>query len=220
METMKKIRARLLDAGAAFHANDNISAYLKEGELSDLEDEVVMAVANLLDNLIIDTRNDHNTHDTAKRVAKMLLHEIYKGRYIERPKVTDFPNVKSMDDIYIVGPIDIRSTCSHHLVPIVGQAWVGVIPGSRVIGLSKFSRIIEWIMARPQIQEEATMQLAEELEKLIKPRALAVVLKAQHMCMTWRGVRDSKTAMTTMAMRGIFGSDPAARAEFLRMIEA
>jgi GTP cyclohydrolase I len=220
MKTMKKIRARLLDAGASFHANDNISAYLEEGELSDLQDEVEVAVANLLDNLIIDTGNDHNTCETAKRVAKMLLHETYKGRYIGRPKVTDFPNVKSMDETYIVGPIDIRSTCSHHLVPITGQAWVGVIPGSRVIGLSKFSRIIEWIMARPQIQEEATMQLADELEELIKPRALGVVLKAQHMCMTWRGVRNSETVMTTMAMRGIFGSDHAARAEFLRMIEA
>jgi GTP cyclohydrolase I len=218
MEIANKIRARLIEAGVAFHANDNISTYLQEGELIALEKEVEEVIMNLLETLIINTKKDHNTQDTARRIAKMMFHETYKGRYLSRPEMTDFPNAKNFDGIYMVGPIDIRSTCSHHFVPIIGKAWVGIIPSDRVIGLSKFSRLAEWIMARPQIQEEAAMQLANEIESFIKPRALAIVLKAEHMCMTWRGVRENETIMTTVVTRGLFCKDSAARAEILKMI--
>jgi GTP cyclohydrolase I len=212
------IRNLILSTGGSFAANDNISQYLADGDLERIQADVEAAVRQLLHALVIDTDNDHNTRETAKRVAKMYVHEVFKGRYMPRPDITDFPNAKNLDQLYTVGPITVRSACSHHLVPIVGKAWIGVIPGDRVVGLSKFNRLTEWIMARPQIQEEATMQLADEIESLIKPKALAVVVQAQHMCMTWRGVRDMGSSMTTSVMRGAFRENPAARDEFLSII--
>jgi GTP cyclohydrolase I len=215
----KIIKAKIKAANGSFLANDNISEFINEYDLKEIQDNVEQAMVNLLDALVIDTENDHNTIETAKRVAKMYVHEVFKGRYLSAPKITDFPNAKNLDQIYTIGPITVRSACSHHLVPIMGQAWIGVIPGERVIGISKFNRLTEWIMARPQIQEESTVQLADEIEKIITPKALAVVVKAQHMCMSWRGVRDTGSSMTTSVMRGLFRNDIAAREEFLSIIK-
>jgi GTP cyclohydrolase IA len=216
----KHLAERLHRKGVPFKANDTIADHIALSERDTLRDGVKAAVQNLLDALVIDTVHDHNTVGTAERVARMYVDEVFRGRYHPRPKVTDFPNAKGLDEVYTVGPITVRSACSHHLVPIVGNAWVGVIPGERVIGLSKFNRLTEWVMARPQIQEEAAIQLADEIEALIKPKALAVVIKASHMCMTWRGVREASTSMTTSVMRGLFREDPAARTECMRMMAA
>ena len=219
MKVSDKIRERIVAAGGKFYANDNIAAYMQEGEEQQLQEEVALQVSELLKSLVIDSENDHNTKGTADRVAKMYIKEVYKGRYTCQPAVTDFPNVKDLNQIYTVGPITVRSACSHHLVPIMGSAWIGVIPSDRVIGISKFNRLTEWVMARPQIQEEATVQLADEIERLIKPKALAVIVKASHLCMTWRGVRESNTSMTTSVMRGLFMESDGARAEFLSLIK-
>ena len=147
-----RIRERLQKEGIPFLANDNISDHLREGELDQLEIEVAGKVRDLLRSLVIDIENDHNTEETAERVAKMYLHEVFKGRYHEQPKIASFPNVKQLDEIYTVGPISIRSACSHHLVPILGNCWIGIKPGERVIGLSKFSRVADWVFSRPHIQ--------------------------------------------------------------------
>lgn len=211
--------AELRRKGVACSANSNIHEHLGPEGTAAIELKVEAAVSDLLDALVIDALNDHNTQDTAKRVAKMMVREVFKGRYLPPPDITDFPNVKALDQIYTVGPITVRSACSHHLVPIFGQAWIGVIPSDRIIGLSKFNRLTEWVMARPQIQEEATQQLADEIEKRINPQALAVVIKAEHMCMTWRGVRETETSMTTSVMRGAFLEDEKARAEFFSIIK-
>ncbi len=213
------IRARLVAAGEPFRANDNIAAVLDPGDLDKLEAEVAERVRDLLLALVIDIDDDHNTRETAQRVAKMYLREVFRGRYVARPKITEFPNAKALDEIYTVGPITVRSACSHHLVPIVGHAWIGVKPGAdRVIGLSKFNRLTEWIMARPQIQEEATVQLADEIQELLKPEGLAVVIRASHQCMTWRGVKDSGTLMVTSIMRGFFREDAKARDELMSLL--
>lgn len=212
----KRLRAR----GAAFAANDNIAAHLEPGDVDAIELDVRRAAEGLLDALVIDTERDHNTRDTARRMARMLVREVYAGRYTPRPDITDFPNAKRLDELYTVGPIAVRSACSHHLVPILGHAWIGCIPGERVIGLSKFARLAEWVLARPQIQEEAAVQLADELEVLVRPRALGVVISAQHLCMSWRGVRDAGAAMTTSVMRGLFRESDSARAEFLAFTRA
>lgn len=213
------IRARIRAAGAPFNGNDNIAAFIQPGELDALQAEVERKVADVLDALVIDQDNDHNTRDTARRVAKLYVREVFAGRYQTAPKVTDFPNAKALDEIYTVGPITIRSACSHHLCPVMGHVWFGVIPGERVIGLSKFARLADWIMSRPQIQEEAVVQLADELEARIAPQGLAVVMKAEHTCMSWRGVRDHETSMTTSVMRGLFRDRPEARAELMKLIE-
>lgn len=216
---MNPIIKKIQDAKGSFFANDNISQYLDKNDKEKIKKNVEKAMEKVLEALVIDTENDHNTKETAKRVAKMYVDEVFKGRYDEVPKITDFPNAKDLDQIYTIGPIAVRSACSHHLVPITGHAWIGVIPSNRVIGISKFNRLTEWIMARPQIQEEATVQLADEIERKINPIALAVVVKATHQCMTWRGVRDNGVSMTTSVMRGAFKDDEAARNEFLNIIK-
>ena len=213
-----RIRDRLRAAGVPFAANDAIGKHLSPREVDRIEAEVRAAFAGVLDALVIDTVTDHNTQDTAKRVAKMFVREVFAGRYEQPPRLTDFPNVKNLDQLYTVGPIKVLSACSHHFCPVQGEVWCGVIPGERLIGLSKFSRIARHIMARPQIQEEAVIQLADELERVIKPRGLAVVMRASHTCMTWRGVRENSTTMTTNVMRGIFREAHQARAEFLSAI--
>lgn len=219
MKTATAIAERIRSAGGSFFANDNIAHHLEPGELESLERELVDTMGAVLRGLVIDTENDHNTQETAKRIAKMYVREVFRGRYQPMPSVTDFPNAKHLDEVYTIGPITVRSGCSHHMVPIMGKAWVGVLPSERVIGISKFIRLVEWIMARPQIQEEATVQVADLIEQLINPKGLAIVVRAQHQCMTWRGVRETDTSMTTSVMRGVFLTNPAARSEFLKLIE-
>ena len=153
----QRIRQRLVDQGISFLANDNIAPFIQTGELDELEHEVADRVRELLRSLVIDIDNDHNTAETAERVARMYLREVFKGRYNYQPKVASFPNVKQLDEIYTVGPISVRSACSHHLVPIMGNCWIGIKPGERVIGLSKFTRVADWVFSRPHIQEEAVM---------------------------------------------------------------
>ena len=216
MSISEDIKKRLKEAGKRFHSNDNISEYIKEGELSALQEEVQEKMQGVLDSLVIDTENDHNTKETAKRVAKMYVNEVFGGRFMPPPRVTSFPNMgyKSM---YTSGPISIRSTCAHHFQNIVGQCWVGIIPNGEVIGLSKFNRIVHHIVERPQIQEEMTSQIASELKKYAKTEHIAVVVKAEHHCMTHRGVREHESDMTTAIMNGAFSDDPATRDEFYKI---
>lgn len=169
--------------------------------------------------LVIDTDNDHNTADTARRVAKMFINEVFAGRYQQAPDITAFPNVSRLNELMIVGPIKVRSACSHHLCPIMGKVWIGILPSadSDLIGLSKYSRLADWIMSRPQIQEEAVVMLADELERRIKPDGLAVVMEADHFCMHWRGVKDEESVMANSVMRGAFLGNDALRREFLSL---
>ena len=208
-----QIRQRLIDAGIRFHANDNISKHIYEYEKEQLETEVQEAFQKVLEALVIDTENDHNTRNTAKRVAKMYVREIFGGRFNPRPAVTSFPNM-GYKSLYTSGPISIRSTCAHHFQNIVGNAWVGIIPEEEVIGLSKFNRLVHHIAERPQIQEEMTTEIANELSKYAKTTHVAVVVKAEHHCMTQRGVKEHESDMTTAIMLGAFSEDPALKQEF------
>ena len=194
-------------------------AHCDDVQRAAIRRDVEGATVRLLEALRIDWKNDPNTRETPARVARMLVDETQRGRFHHPPKLTTFPNTRALDELYTVGPIAVRSTCSHHLVPILGAAWVGVIPGDTLIGLSKFHRLTEWVMARPQIQEEAAVQLADEIERLIRPQGLAVVVKAEHLCMTWRGVRDAGSKMVTSIMRGCLRDNAAARAEFMEAIK-
>ncbi|MEO7150959.1 MAG: GTP cyclohydrolase I, partial [Burkholderiaceae bacterium] len=174
----ERIRSRLLDARCRYHANDNIAACVREGEIDELRDEVAAKMGEVLRALVIDTDGDHNTAETAQRVAKMFLTEVFRGRYVPIPAVTEFPNVEHLNELMIVGPIKVRSACSHHLCPIMGRVWIGILPNehSNLIGLSKYARICDWIMSRPQIQEEAVTMLANELQRRVKPDGLAIVM--------------------------------------------
>ena len=215
-----RIRARLVAAKRRFHANDNISAFIEPGELEALQKEVEGRMQAVLDSLVIDTESDHNTNETARRVAKMYLNEVFKGRYVPAPAVTEFPNASALNELMIVGPITVRSACSHHLCPIMGRLWIGVMPNqtSNLIGLSKYTRLAEWIMSRPQIQEEAITQMADLLSDKLKPDGVAVVMEADHFCMQWRGVKDNASKMINSVMRGVFLNDPTLRREFLSLL--
>jgi GTP cyclohydrolase I len=215
-----KIRERVKAARQRFHANDNIAEFIQPGELEALLDEVESKMQGVLDSLVIDTVNDHNTESTARRVAKMYLNEVFKGRYLPAPRITEFPNAEHLNELMIVGPITVRSACSHHFVPVIGRLWIGVMPNqsTNVIGLSKYARLAEWVMSRPQIQEEAVVQLADLIMKKTRPDGLALVMEANHYCMSWRGVRDMDSKMLNSVMRGVFLKDAVLRQEFLSLI--
>lgn len=215
-----RIRERIKAAQQRFHANDNIADFIEPGELEALLDEVQQKMAGVLESLVIDTESDHNTQDTARRVAKMYLQEVFKGRYAKIPPVTEFPNAERLNELMIVGPVTVRSACSHHFCPILGRLWIGVMPNehSNLIGLSKYARLAEWIMSRPQIQEEAVTQVADLLQEKMQPDGLAIVMEADHFCMQWRGVKDMDSKMINSVMRGSFLKDPSLRREFLSLL--
>ena len=215
-----KIRERIAAARKRFNANDNIADFIEPGELAALLDEVEVKMRGVLDSLVIDIENDHNTANTARRVAKMYLNEVFRGRYVAAPAITEFPNAEHLNELMIVGPITVRSACSHHFCPVIGSIWIGVLPNehTNVIGLSKYARLAEWVMGRPQIQEEAVVQLADLIQEKTQPDGLAIVMEASHYCMSWRGVKDMDSKMINSVMRGVFLKDPNLRREFLSLI--
>ncbi|HWS73751.1 MAG TPA: GTP cyclohydrolase I [Quisquiliibacterium sp.] len=217
----QRIRERLKAARERFHANDNIAAYIEPEELPLLQEEVEQKLLEVLRSLVIDTESDHNTRETARRVAKMYLREVFAGRYSPMPPVTEFPNVEGLNELMIVGPIAIRSACSHHFCPIMGKLWIGILPNehSNLIGLSKYARLADWIMSRPQIQEEAVARLADLLQERVQPDGLAIVMEADHFCMHWRGVKDTDSKMINSVMRGSFLKDANLRREFLALLK-
>ncbi|KGH32011.1 GTP cyclohydrolase [Comamonas testosteroni] len=217
-----KIRERLQAANKRFHANDNIAEFIEPGELEKLLDEVQEKMQGVLDSMVIDTVRDHNTRATARRVAKMYVNEVFRGRYVHQPAITEFPNAEHLNELMIVGPITVRSACSHHLCPVIGKIWIGVLPNknTNVIGLSKYARLVDWIMGRPQIQEEAIIQLADLIMDKTRPDGLAVVMEASHFCMSWRGVREMDSKMLNSVMRGAFLTNSELRREFLSLIAA
>ena len=216
-KTSDIIKERIVTAKARFNANDNIAEFVKPGELELLQNEVQNEMQRVLSSLVIDTEHDHNTKETAKRVAKMFLNETFGGRYVPEPRVTSFPNL-GYNNLYTTGPITIRSTCAHHLQNIVGKCWVGIFPEEEVIGLSKFNRLVHHIAERPQIQEEMTTQIADKLVQYAKTPNVAVVVKAEHHCMTHRGVKEHDSDMTTAVMLGKFREDSNLKQEFYNLM--
>ena len=200
------------------YANDTIYSYLDVGDLQEIENEAAEAFEGVLKALVINIADDHNTKDTARRVAKMYVHEIFKGRYYPPPDITAFPNAKEYDQLYMTGPISIDSTCAHHFQPISGKCWIGIFPDKKVVGLSKFNRMVDWVASRPQIQEEMTEQIADMIEKETEANGIAVVIKAQHFCMTARGVKEHESDMITSVIRGRLREDEKMKAEFFSLL--
>ena len=215
-----RIRERLKAAQRRFNANDNIAEFVEPGELDEMLEEVTVKMEAVLQSMVIDTQGDHNTESTARRVAKMYINEVFNGRYVHPPRITEFPNAEHLNELMLVGPITVRSACSHHLCPVIGKLWIGIMPnkGTNVIGLSKYARLAEWVMGRPQIQEEAVIQLANLIEEKTRPDGLAVVMEATHFCMAWRGVKDLDSRMINSVMRGVFLKDMSLRREFLALL--
>lgn len=200
-------------------ANEALDTPLTPAEQTTMLGAAATKLEELFDILRIDHRNDHNTRDTPKRVARMLIEELMQGRFAEPPAITEFDNVQRFNELIVIGPITLRSTCAHHLMPIYGEAYIGVLPAAdgKIIGLSKYDRIVEHFGARLQIQEELVQQIGEFIWERTAPQGLAVRISAVHMCRTQRGVRGTHQGrMVTSAYFGSLREDPARKEEFLR----
>lgn len=200
-------------------ANEAVGGALSEAERAAMIGAAAGKIAELFDVLHIDHRNDHNTRETPSRVARMFVDEMMQGRFSDPPALTEFDNVEAFDQLIVIGPIDVRSTCAHHMMPIYGEAYLGVLPSAdgKVIGLSKYDRIVDHFSGRLQIQEELTKQIGQFIMEKTEPRGIAVRISAVHMCKTHRGVRAShRSRMITSAYFGTLADDPALKEEFLR----
>lgn len=200
-------------------ANEALDYPIGAAERSTMIDAAASKLEELFDILRIDHRNDHNTRDTPRRVARMYVEEVFHGRYSEPPAITEFDNVGAFNQMIVTGPIEIRSTCAHHMMPIYGHAFVGVVPApdGKIIGLSKYDRIVEHFAARPQIQEELVNQIGQFIMDKTCPEGLAVRISAVHMCKTQRGVQAShRSRMVTCAFYGSFNHRADLKAEFLQ----
>jgi GTP cyclohydrolase I len=215
----ERITARLQAADVPFHASDNISQYIEDGEIPQLIDEVADNFEGVLRALVIDIDNDPNSMDTAKRLAKMYINELMQGRYFPAPAATGFPNTgpKAYHGM-LVARAEIRSMCSHHHQPVKGVCYIGIIPSDKVIGLSKYTRIAQWCARRGTLQEELTDQILNEIRKETDSNHLAVHIHATHGCMENRGVESHSSLTQTTSLSGLFMND-ATKKEFFDNIQ-
>jgi GTP cyclohydrolase IA len=192
---------------------------LDPAEKAQMIESAARKLEELFAILQLDTRNDHNMQETPIRVARMLVEDLMYGRYNAPPAVTEFENVERYDQLLVTGPIEVRSTCAHHLMPIVGQAFIGVLPSpdGKIIGLSKYDRVVHYFSARLQIQEELVAQIGKFIVEATQPRGLAIRISAAHLCRTHRGVRASlDSRMINSAFYGEFLTDSNLKAAFLQ----
>lgn len=200
-------------------ANQALEAPLTEAAESAMIAAAAQKISELLDVLRIDHQNDHNTRETPDRVARMYVRELLRGRFAPPPKITEFDNVERCEQLIVTGPIEVRSLCAHHLMPIVGEAYIGVQPSAsgKIIGLSKYDRIVDYFAARFQIQEELVSQIASFIMEQTQPLGVAVRISAVHMCKTHRGVKASSASrMVNTAWLGSLAEDSALKQEFLQ----
>ncbi|MBW3619657.1 MAG: GTP cyclohydrolase I FolE [Actinobacteria bacterium] len=198
-------------ATAAIGARPDPSSPVLLARPLDLE-RATSAVADLLDALGLDRRTD-GLADTPARVARM-FGELLTPEPFE---ATTFPNDAGYDELVLVSDIPFTSLCEHHLLPFRGTAHVGYLPGERIVGLSKLARLVESFARRPQVQERMTAQIADWLRDHLEPRGVGVVLEAEHLCMSIRGVRADGARTVTSTLYGLLRDRPAARQEFLEL---
>jgi GTP cyclohydrolase I len=200
------------------YANDNI--HLNTEEKNRVIENAAAAYGDFLDALKINWREDPNSKDTPTRVAKSFVNDLISGCYTTPPKITAFENINNYDGIVFQGNIDVKSICSHHNLSFIGKAHVAYLPGSKVIGLSKLNRVVEWFSRRPQVQENLTMQIHDYLNEVCEGNGgIAVVISCDHLCACVRGVKHNST-MKTAKVSGAFKNDPAAREEFYDFIKS
>lgn len=223
MNVSEKITKKLKDANARFFANDNISEYLDEGDRDLLIDEIAYKFDDVLRSLIIDIDNDPNSKGTARRLAKMYVNEIMSGRYHKEPDATSFPNDGSHGTEPYKGMLvvraELKSMCSHHHQPVTGTAYIGVIPHTHVIGLSKYIRIAQHCARRGTLQEELCGDIAKAISKATKSADVGVYIEAKHGCCENRGIMASNSMTQTSVLKGDFLNDPSVKNEFYSNIK-
>jgi len=215
----QQIRERIVKSGERFFAADNISRYIENGEREKLIDELTTKFDAVLDSLVIDRTNDPNSVGTGRRLAKMYITEIMGGRYNPPPEVTTFPNEDGRYDQLIVIRSDIKSMCSHHHQPMTGVCYIGCLPGKRLIGLSKYTRIAQHQAARGHLQEELTEKIAYKIAQLTESPAVGVYIRARHGCCENRGIRSGDSSTQTTVLKGLLKTDPALKSEFMHNIQ-
>ncbi len=214
------IRANMKRDGKRFWAGDNISEYIKENYKETLIDEATEAFEQVLDRLLIDRETDPNSHGTARRLAKMYFNEIMEGRYEPAPDATAFPN--DSQDRYegmLVVRSELRSMCSHHHQPVNGVAYIGIIAATKLIGLSKYTRIAQWCARRGTLQEELCNDIAREISRATGSEDVAVYIQATHGCCENRGIMAHSSLTQTTVLRGRFMADQSTKKEFFDNIK-
>lgn len=214
MAVSDKIKERLEAGAVRYWAGDNISTYIKPGEKELLIDELTEKFESVLDSLIIDRDDDPNSKNTGRRLAKMYINELMSGRYERRPDATAFPN--DSEDRYsgmLVVRSELKSMCSHHHQPVTGVAYIGILPGDKVIGLSKYTRIAQWCARRGTLQEELCNDIAKEIRRATDTNDVAVYISARHGCCENRGIMAHSSVTQTTVLGGQF-NDPDVKKEF------
>lgn len=199
------IRARIQESKAKFYSNDNISNFIFDGERQMLVDEVAEKFEAVLKSLVIDIENDPNSMDTGRRLAKMYINELFEGRYSKEPNATAFPN--EGEDKYegmLVVRSELKSVCSHHHQPVTGTAYIGIIPGAKVIGLSKYTRIAQWHARRGTLQEELCQRIQKSIATITETPNVAVYIVASHGCCENRGIMAKNSQTQTTVLGGDF----------------
>jgi GTP cyclohydrolase I len=224
MDTSKNlsqvIRDRMNNDGKRFWAGDNISDYLEEDDKEILIREATVAFEQVLDTLLIDRKNDPNSQGTARRLAKMYYNEIMAGRYESSPNATSFPN--DSGEKYqgmLVVRSELKSICSHHHQPVSGVAYIGIIAGPKLIGLSKYTRIAQWCARRGTLQEELCMDIAREIQTATNTPDVAVYIQATHGCCENRGIMAHSSLTQTTVLKGAFKNDEGTKKEFFDNIK-
>ena len=220
MSKSQEIRTRLEDAGIRYWAGDNISEVLRKGDKEELIEELTSKFESVLDSLIIDRRTDPNSMDTGRRLAKMYFNELMAGRYDPAPNATAFPNdPKDGYDGMLVVRSELKSVCSHHHQPVTGVAYIGIIAANKLIGLSKYTRIAQWCARRGTLQEELAMDIAREIMDATGSKDVGVYIQATHGCCENRGIMAHSSLTQTTVLKGVFGSDPGVKKEFMDNIK-
>ena len=220
MTTRDKIKQRLEDNNVRHWANDNIADYIEEGEKQQLIDEAVPAFENMLQSLLIDTKTDPNSQDTARRMAKMYINEIMSGRYDQMPNPSSFPNyIEGGYEGMLVVRSELTSLCSHHHQTVKGVAYIGIIAGPKLLGLSKYTRIAQWCAMRGTLQEDLNGMIANAIQKETGSEHVGVYVQATHGCCENRGIRAKSSLTQTTVLRGAFKDNPATTKEFMDNIK-
>lgn len=215
------ITERMVNRGHRFWAGDNVADFIyDEDEKQALIDEATAKFEAVLDTLLIDRHNDPNSKDTGRRMAKMYINELFEGRFTRPPKITAFPN-EDPDTRFagmLIATAELKSMCSHHHQPVNGKAWIGILPSTRVIGLSKYARLAQWYARRGTLQEELTKQIADGIQKYTGSQDIGVVVVAEHGCCTNRGIMANDSSTWTSVLRGQF-FNPSVKQEFYNLIQ-
>ena len=220
MTIKDKIKQRLVDNNVRYWANDNIADYIEEGEKQQLIDEAVPAFENMLQHLLIDTETDPNSIDTARRMAKMYINEIMSGRYDQMPNPSSFPNyIEGGYEGMLVVRSELTSLCSHHHQTVKGVAYIGIIAGPKLLGLSKYTRIAQWCAMRGTLQEDLNGMIANAIQKETGSEHVGVYVQATHGCCENRGIRAKSSLTQTTVLRGALKDNPATTKEFMDNIK-